>query len=183
MMRKSHRIILTLLLAALVFSAFFTLKAGAEGGGFDFGGFQTGNSTEPASEPEPTGDITFPTEPDTFPPETAETYPEPTHEPGTEPVETYPAPTQPTSEAATLPPVQFSTGSPQNEYFALISDASEPTNFIAPPMDKSVSTKTYTTDYTAGIVSWICVAVGVVVIIVMLVSTKLTGRGGAQRRI
>ena len=37
-------------------------------------------------------------------------------------------------------------------------------------MDKSVSNKNYTTDYTAGIVSWICVGVGIIVIIVMLVS-------------
>ena len=43
-------------------------------------------------------------------------------------------------------------------------------------MDKSVSSKTYSTDYTAGIVSWICVGVGLIVVLVMLVSTKLSGR-------
>ncbi len=50
-------------------------------------------------------------------------------------------------------------------------------------MDKSVSEKNYSTDYTAGIVSWICVGTGVVVIIVMLVSTKITGRRASRRRV
>ena len=50
-------------------------------------------------------------------------------------------------------------------------------------MNKSVSKKTYSTDYTAGIVSWICVGVGVIVIIVMLVSTKISGSRAARRRV
>ena len=45
-------------------------------------------------------------------------------------------------------------------------------------MDKSVSNKSFSSDNTAGIVSWICVAVGIVVIMVMLVSTKVSGRRG-----
>ena len=48
-------------------------------------------------------------------------------------------------------------------------------------MDKSVSEKSYSTDYTAGVVSWICVGVGVIVIIVMLVSTKITGSRASRR--
>ena len=50
-------------------------------------------------------------------------------------------------------------------------------------MDKSVSQKTYSTDYTAGVVSWICVGVGIVVILVMLVSTKIQGARMARRRV
>ncbi len=50
-------------------------------------------------------------------------------------------------------------------------------------MDKSVSDKTYSTDYTAGVVSWICVGVGVVVIIVMIASTKIHGARMSRRRI
>ena len=45
-------------------------------------------------------------------------------------------------------------------------------------MDKSVSNKTYSTDNIAGIVSWICVGVGLVVMAVMLISTKASGRRG-----
>ena len=50
-------------------------------------------------------------------------------------------------------------------------------------MNKSVSDKSYSTDYTAGVVSWICVGVGIVVIIVMLVSTKIQGARMARRRV
>lgn len=50
-------------------------------------------------------------------------------------------------------------------------------------VDKSVSDKTYSTDYTAGVVSWICVGVGVVVVLVMIISTKISGSRASRRRI
>ena len=54
----------------------------------------------------------------------------------------------------------------------------------APPMRppsmsglaKTVSDKQYSTSYTAGIVSWICVAVGVIVVAAVLISTKVGGK-------
>ena len=53
----------------------------------------------------------------------------------------------------------------------------KPTEFFEPPtLPKTVSKKTYSTNYTAGIVSWICVGVGLVVVLVVLISTKVSGR-------
>ena len=49
------------------------------------------------------------------------------------------------------------------------------TEFVAPTLPKTVSTKNYTTNYAAGIISWLCVLVGVIVIISVAVSTKLSG--------
>ena len=50
-------------------------------------------------------------------------------------------------------------------------------------VDKSGSDKTYSTDYTAGVVSWICVGVGVVVILVMIISTKISGSRASRRNL
>ena len=93
----------------------------------------------------------------------------------------YVAPETEAPQIETQAPEQPATRSVQDEYIALIDDAQEPTNNIAPQMDKSVSNKSYSTDYTAGIVSWICVGVGVIVVIVMLVSTKITGKSTSRR--
>ena len=52
-----------------------------------------------------------------------------------------------------------------------------PTEFFEPPtLPKTVSQKTYSTNYTAGIVSWICVGVGIIVMAVVLISNKISGR-------
>lgn len=45
-------------------------------------------------------------------------------------------------------------------------------DFEIPTVAKTISTKTYSTNYTAGIVSWICVAIGVLIVAVVLISTK-----------
>ena len=107
---------------------------------------------------------------------------EPYTEPYTEP-HTEPEPTEPYTEPVwTEEPTEYyepETESPRDEYAQLIEDAEEPTGINSVKMDKSVSNKGYATDYTAGIVSWFCVGVGVVVVLVMLISTKLGGRGGA----
>ena len=61
-------------------------------------------------------------------------------------------------------------------YDSYADAAQQPTDLNAIKIDKSISNKTYTTDNTAGIVSWICVGVGLIVMLVMLLSTKLTGK-------
>ncbi len=52
--------------------------------------------------------------------------------------------------------------------------------FVPPTVPKTVSQKSYTTNYAFGITSWICVAVGTIVIISVLVSTKASGRRNNQ---
>ena len=104
-----------------------------------------------------------PTEPEPYTIPTPEpTDPEPTDPEPTEPEPTEPEPTEPN---VTVP---FDTK-------PLIENKSD--------IDKSISKKTYSTDYTAGIVSWICVGVGLIVMLVMLVSTKISGRKSGRRSV
>ena len=65
----------------------------------------------------------------------------------------------------------------QNQYVE--TQATDSTEFQAPTIAKTVSEKKYSTSYTAGIVSWICVGLGVVAIAVVMISTKV----GARKRI
>ena len=65
---------------------------------------------------------------------------------------------------------------PQTEYVAPAPVVQETTEFQAPTLAKTVSDKQYSTSYTAGIVSWICVAVGVIVVAAVLISTKVGGK-------
>ena len=174
-MKKSARLLLSLLLAAVFFSAFCTLHAAAE----DFIGDEPYvDDWGDDDEPDIPQDDPWPTDYEPAPVETYEPVaPEHPEEPETEyiaPVTEY---VEPNTEDD-----QFDSdyeepqqGQLATEYIALI-DSAEPTGFIAPAMDKSVSNKTYSTDYTAGIVSWVCVGVGVVVVTAVLVSTKASGR-------
>ena len=99
----------------------------------------------------------------------------------TEPVFTEP-PTAAPEPVWTVAPEEYyeeeETESPREEYAQLLDEAEEPTGMNSVKMDKSVSNKTYSTDNIAGIVSWICVGVGLVVVAVMLISTKASGRRG-----
>ena len=52
----------------------------------------------------------------------------------------------------------------------------ETTEFQAPTLAKTISDKQYSTNYTAGIISWICVAVGIIVVAAVLISTKAGGK-------
>ena len=185
MLRKTVKILLPVLLAAVFFSSMFTLKVGAEsqsdGGSYirdfisDLLDFDDDNDpvetapvyTEP--EPEPPTENTTP----------SFTDPEPTR-----PTETVPVPTEtvpPETEAPYYP--EEETESPRDEYAQLLEEAEEPTGMNSVKMDKSVSNKAYTTDNMAGIVSWICVGVGLIVVAVMLITTKITGRRSSQREI
>ena len=93
-------------------------------------------------------------------------YVEPeTEEPTTEYV-------QPETEAQKQEETQY-----QNQYVE--TQATDSTEFQAPTIAKTVSEKKYSTSYTAGIVSWICVGLGVVAIAVVMISTKV----GARKRI
>ena len=65
----------------------------------------------------------------------------------------------------------------QNQYVE--TQATDSTEFQAPTIAKTVSEKKYSTSYTAGIVSWICVGLGIVAIAVVMISTKV----GARKRI
>ena len=117
---------------------------------------------EIAVETEPT----IVTEPDTEP----VTETDPYTEPETEPETTVPETTQPQTETA-------KTTEARTEYIADVTEQTpDTTEFVAPTLPKTVSTKNYTTNYAAGAISWICVLVGIIVIISVAVSTKLSGR-------
>ncbi len=182
MLRKTVKILLPVLLAAVFFSSMFTLKVGAEsqrdGGStirefisdlFDYE--EEPVATEPVyTEPEPPTEYTMPTY----------TEPEPTSPP-----ETVPAPTEtvPPETEAPYYPEEEETESPRDEYAQLLEEAEEPTGMNSVKMDKSVSNKGYTTDNMAGIVSWICVGVGLLVVAIMLITTKVSGRRSSQREV
>ena len=50
-----------------------------------------------------------------------------------------------------------------------------------PTVSKTVSKKQYSTNYTAGIISWACVGVGIIVAAAVLISTKVSGRKAVGR--
>lgn len=104
-----------------------------------------------------------------------ETEPQYTERVYTEPVYTE-APTTEYVEPETEAPKQEETQY-QNQYVE--TQATDSTEFQAPTIAKTVSEKKYSTSYTAGIVSWICVGLGVVAIAVVMISTKV----GARKRI
>lgn len=60
----------------------------------------------------------------------------------------------------------------------------QPTTFFeTPTVSKIVSQKKYETNYTAGIVSWICVGVGVLVVAAVLISNKVSAGKAKRRRV
>ena len=108
-------------------------------------------------------------------PET-EPYVEPTQyvEPETEPYVETTVYVEPVTEA---PQVQTEQ---QTQYVE--PEVQSTTTYIdSPTVSKTVSQKKYTTNYTAGIVSWICVGVGVLVVAVVLISNKVSGRANRKR--
>lgn len=116
---------------------------------------------------------------------TAETVP-PETEPQTEPPETAPQTVPPETEwvpayVETDPPQESGYEEEYGGYHNYADPAQQPTDLNAIKIDKSISNKTYNTDNTAGIVSWVCVGVGLLVILVMLLSTKLSGNKAAGR--
>ena len=132
----------------------------------------------PDSQPEPVVTEYVPDE--TEPQYTEPIYTEPvyTEAPTTEYVEheTEEPTTEYVQPETTEAPVQEETQY-QNQYVE--TQATDSTEFQAQTIAKTVSEKKYSTSYTAGIVSWICVGLGVVVIAVVMISTKV----GARKRI
>ena len=103
-------------------------------------------------------------EPITDEPQTEETQATSESEETTEPSEsTSSEETESTSqEETTRPAFTQNTDLPPTETY----------DFEVPTMAKTVSTKTYSTNYTAGIISWFCVIVGMLAVTVVIVSTK-----------
>lgn len=62
------------------------------------------------------------------------------------------------------------------------SEQTATTEFVAPTVPKTVSSKMYSTNYIAGLVSWACVGVGILVIVIMLLSTKLDKKNSAGNK-
>ena len=111
------------------------------------------------------------TVPEELPTEPQTEYIEPeTEQPETEPVQTEP-PDQ--TEPVETEPVQTEAAT---EYGGYVEPEPEPTYFEPPTVPKTVSEKTYSTNYLAGIVSWCCVGVGLTVVLAALISTKASGR-------
>ena len=129
--------------------------------------FAVGEDDPQTPDPQPDPVVT-----EYVPVETEPQYTEPIY---TEPVYTE-APTTEYVEPETEAPKQEETQY-QNQYVE--TKATDSTEFQAPTIAKTVSEKKYSTSYTAGIVSWICVGLGVVVIAVVMISTKV----GARKRI
>ena len=91
---------------------------------------------------------------------------------------------EPTTESveATTEPIEPETEAPT--YVQQAEPEEQPTTFFeTPTVSKIVSQKKYETNYTAGIVSWICVGVGVLVVASVLVSNKVSAGKAKRRRI
>ena len=129
--------------------------------------FAVGEDDPQTPDPQPDPVVTEYVPVETEPQYTEPIYTEPvyTEEPTTEYV-------QPETEAPKQEETQY-----QNQYVE--TKATDSTEFQAPTIAKTVSEKKYSTSYTAGIVSWICVGLGVVAIAVVMISTKV----GARKRI
>ena len=65
-----------------------------------------------------------------------------------------------------------------NNYINDVEDSNTGTTkfFVPPTVPKTVSQKTYSTNYAFGAASWICTGVGVIVILAIAISTKASGR-------
>ena len=102
--------------------------------------------------------------------ETTEYVPEtePLPQETTEYVPTETEPYEPETEA----PTQAQYVEPQQSTTSYIQ---------TPTVSKTVSKKQYSTNYTAGIISWACVGVGVIVAAAVLISTKVSGRKAVGR--
>ena len=183
MFKKAIRVILPVILAAFLITSVSTLSVGALNGDVEdiFKGIEeiyndlTGNN-----------DSDNPDVPDDSDEQEPTYYDEPTVPETEAPVETEPPEETEPPVIETDPPVTEYIGGGgidnggnnggSQSYTMPVRNDIDGINSVK--MDKSVSNKSFSSDNTAGIVSWICVAVGIVVIMVMLVSTKVSGRRG-----
>ena len=153
----------SIIIIAVFFSGFSVFAVDYDGDGID----DDVSTVEPVeTQPEYTEPVvteaTYQEETTEYVPET-EPYQEETTEyvPKTEPVE-------PETEA----PTQAQYVEPQQSTTSYIQ---------TPTVSKTVSKKQYSTNYTAGIISWACVGVGIIVAAAVLISTKVSGRKALGR--
>lgn len=166
---KLIKLVISFSLVAIIvaFCSLTAFAADLDGDGFDD---ETGAPVAVATEPEQVYTEPVYTEP------IVETtvYVEPTTE-YVAPVETI-APTEPVTERQEEQPTQAKPekGNKNNK---------KETEFVPPTVAKTVSEKKYETNNTAGMVSWICVGVGVLVVVFVIISTKVGGRKAKRKRI
>ena len=108
------------------------------------------------------------------------TVPIVTAPPVTEPVPTEPPSTAaPTQAETTTAPEATEESTRSQGPGGYVDNPPVPTDFVPPTIPKTVSEKTYSTNYAFGIISWVCVLVGIIVILSVAASTKLSA---ARRR-
>lgn len=155
----------SILITAIFFSTFSVFAVDYDGDGIDddVSTVETVETqlvyTEPGATENP-----YPEETTEYVPETEPYYEETTEyvPPETEP---YEPETEVPTQAQYVEPEQVGT-----------------TSFIqTPTVSKTVSKKQYSTNYTAGIISWACVGVGIIVAAAVLISTKVSSRKAVGR--
>lgn len=155
----------SILIIAVFFNGFSVSAVDYDGDGID----DDISTVEPV-ETEPVYTEPVATEPP-YAEETTEYVPE--TEPAWEETTAYVPPETEPYEPETEVPTQAQYVEPEHE---------GTTSFIqSPTVPKTVSKKQYSTNYTAGIISWACVGVGVIVAAAVLISTKVSGRKTVRR--
>ena len=96
--------------------------------------------------------------------------------------ETEPLPQETTEYVPTeTEPYEPETEAPTQAQYVEPQQQSTTSYIQTPTVSKTVSKKQYSTNYTAGIISWACVGVGVIVTAAVLISTKVSGRKAVGR--
>ena len=96
--------------------------------------------------------------------------------------ETEPLPQETTEYVPTeTEPYEPETEAPTQAQYVEPQQQSTTSYIQTPTVSKTVSKKQYSTNYTAGIISWACVGVGVIVAAAVLISTKVSGRKALGR--
>ena len=95
--------------------------------------------------------------------------------------ETEPLPQETTEYVPTeTEPYEPETEAPTQAQY--VESQQSTTSYIqTPTVSKTVSKKQYSTNYTAGVISWACVGVGIIVAAAVLISTKVSGRKALGR--
>ena len=156
----------SILIVAVFFSGLSVFAVDYDGDGID-----DDVSTVETVETEPVYTEPVATEAPYYPEETTEYVTEtfPFAEETTEYVPKETEPYEPETEVPT-----------QAQYVELQQEGT--TSFIqTPTVSKTVSEKQYSTNYTAGIISWVCVGAGIIVVTAVLISTKASGRKAVRR--
>lgn len=95
--------------------------------------------------------------------------------------ETEPLPQETTEYVPKTEPYEPETEAPTQAQYVESQKQSTTSYIQTPTVSKTVSKKQYSTNYTAGIISWACVGVGIIVAAAVLISTKVSGRKAVGR--